>query len=429
MNVTAADLPTGTADRYARLTHMIATDQCVILDGATGTELIKVGGPQPGEEERVWGLTALLDSPQQVESVHRSYIDVGCDVICTSTWGLPTALRDGGQRLSAFAEPVHWMDVARQAVVLARSAARDAGRSDETAVAFSLNGDVDTADGRETIRLLSRAFEEERPDLILVETLSLVRSSTYATVEALLETGLPVWLSFRRCRQGLCGVYGEHWGGPEGDAFGRAARRFEEMGVGRAGHQLHPARPRGRDAVVAARLHRHAAGRVSQPRLPVGRRLAPRAADHRRASTPSWRCAGATRARRSSAAAAGSAPSTWPRRARRWTNTKPGHARPRSLPRRRGGRRRGDRQGRAAASRTHRGREMFPLDMPEIGVDDGRVRPHPGQLPGLEVPRTARASAPTSAASTSAAAPACSPSSWPATAPSTSTPSTSTRRR
>jgi SAM-dependent methyltransferase len=30
----------------------------------------------------------------------------------------------------------------------------------------------------------------------------------------------------------VCGVYGEHWGGPEGDAFGRAARRFEEMGVG-----------------------------------------------------------------------------------------------------------------------------------------------------------------------------------------------------
>jgi Homocysteine S-methyltransferase len=58
-----------------------------------------------------------------------------------------------------------------------------------------------------------------------------VRSSTYATVEALLDTGLPAWLSFRRCRHGVCGVYGEHWGGPEGDAFGRAARRFEEMGI------------------------------------------------------------------------------------------------------------------------------------------------------------------------------------------------------
>ena len=40
-----------------------------------------------------------------------------------------------------------------------------------------------------------------------------------------------MWLSFRRCRSGVCGVYGEHWGGPEGDAFGRAARRFEQMGV------------------------------------------------------------------------------------------------------------------------------------------------------------------------------------------------------
>ena len=66
---------------------------------------------------------------------------------------------------------------------------------------------------------------------MLLETLSLVRPQTYDTVERLLGTGIPVWLSFRRCRSGVCGVYGEHWGGPEGDSFGRAARRFEQMGV------------------------------------------------------------------------------------------------------------------------------------------------------------------------------------------------------
>jgi SAM-dependent methyltransferase len=108
----------------------------------------------------------------------------------------------------------------------------EAGRTGETAVAFSINGDVDTPEGHETVRLLARVFEEDPPDLVLLETLSLVRSSTYSTVESLLATGIPVWLSFRRCRHGVCGVYGEHWGGPEGDAFGRAARRFEEMGVG-----------------------------------------------------------------------------------------------------------------------------------------------------------------------------------------------------
>ena len=217
--------------RYARLARMIATDTCVILDGATGTELIEVGGQRPEVEEHLWGVTAILDSPADVEAVHRRYVDAGCDVISTNTWGLPTALRDGPQ-LWESSRPVHWMDVARRGVRLARGAAADAGRVDEVAVAFSINGDVDTPDGRETIRLLARAFEQDPPDLILMETLSLVRSSTYATVEALLDTGLPVWLSFRRCRHGVCGVYGEHWGGPEGDAFGRAARRFEEMGVG-----------------------------------------------------------------------------------------------------------------------------------------------------------------------------------------------------
>src|SRR5881394_1386465 len=88
----ATDQTAATDGRYARLSRMIATDQCVILDGATGTELIKTSRQEPEVEERVWGLTALLDSPQEVEAVHRGYIDVGCDVICTSTWGLPTAL-------------------------------------------------------------------------------------------------------------------------------------------------------------------------------------------------------------------------------------------------------------------------------------------------------------------------------------------------
>jgi SAM-dependent methyltransferase len=65
-----------------------------------------------------------------------------------------------------------------------------------------------------------------------METMSLIRSGlTFEAVELAVSTGIPVWLSFRRCRHGVCGVYGQHWGGPEGDLFGRAAQRFEEMGA------------------------------------------------------------------------------------------------------------------------------------------------------------------------------------------------------
>jgi S-methylmethionine-dependent homocysteine/selenocysteine methylase/SAM-dependent methyltransferase len=203
----------------------------VLLDGATGSELIEVVGHRPEVEDHLWGTAAIIESPEKVRQLHRQYVDVGCDVISTDTWAIPTALRAEASQAWDPTGSVHWLDVARAGVRLAREAADDSGRENEVAVAFSINGDVDASDGRDTIRLLARVFEEEPPDLILIETLSLIRSTTYATVEALLATGLPVWMSFRRCRHGVCGVYGEHWGGPEGDSFGRAARRLEELGV------------------------------------------------------------------------------------------------------------------------------------------------------------------------------------------------------
>ncbi len=127
----------------------------------------------------------------------------------------------------------HWMDVARLGIMLARQAVDEGGRSGECAVAFSLNGDVVDPQSLHRIQLLARVFKEDPPDLILLETMSLVREDlTEPAVEIMLETGLPVWLSFRRCRHGVCGIHGQHWGGPEGDLFGRQARQFEEMGVG-----------------------------------------------------------------------------------------------------------------------------------------------------------------------------------------------------
>jgi S-methylmethionine-dependent homocysteine/selenocysteine methylase/SAM-dependent methyltransferase len=364
--------------RYARLQRLIATDRCVILDGATGTELIEVGGERPEVDEHLWGVTAILDSPADVKTVHRRYVDVGCDVISTNTWGLPTALRDGGPQLWESAGPVHWMDVARRGVRLAREAAAESGRSEEVAVAFSINGDVDTPDGRETIRLLARAFEEDGPDLILLETLSLVRSSTYATVEALLATGLPVWLSFRRCRHGVCGVYGEHWGGPEGDAFGRAVRRFEEMGVGALSINCIPPD--------------HVTGMLSWLRdfsdLPLG--VYPNLGY---LSAVGWRneasIGGAEYAelashwREEGAQIIGGCCGVGPEHlaaARAAVNeSKPGHARPAALP---------DESARpfslngesAPRWRDARGREMFPLDFPDVTCEPGVFAPTQGSF-------------------------------------------------
>ncbi len=203
----------------------------MVLDGATGTELPHLSDAEHAVDERLWGTRALVEEAAAVRDVHREYVATGCDVISTNTWGLPSALLKGVAPHWSSTQPVHWMDLARRGLRLARQAVTEGDRDESCAVAFSINGDVDSEEGESTIRLLARLFAHEPPDLILLETLTVVRPSLFATVQALLDTGLPVWLSFRRCRHGLCSVYGQHWGGPEGDSFGRAAARFEQMGI------------------------------------------------------------------------------------------------------------------------------------------------------------------------------------------------------
>ena len=218
---------------YRRVAELIAERRCVILDGGIGTEVASATSTPDDLDERGWATRALLEAPDAVRGVHRAYLDAGCDVISTNTWGLVGSRdEESSWRLGPGGTPVSWLDVAREALGVAHGAVADSGREGECAVAFSVNAEIDSEQGREAARLLGRLFENgDAPDLVLVETLSVVRPSLYQAVEELLATGIPVWLSFRRCRHGLCGAYGEHWGGPEGDSFGRAARSFEEMGV------------------------------------------------------------------------------------------------------------------------------------------------------------------------------------------------------
>ncbi len=221
-------------EAYRRIQALIVEDRCVILDGGVATELERVGLKDYRISDKgLWGTWALYHTPHVVQEVHHRFVQAGCDLISTNTWAILSTPEMETRSLMGHAGPGHWMDVARLGVRLARQAVDEAGKGGECAVGFSLNGDIDTPQVLDRLQLLARVFEEEPPDLILMETMSLIRDErTFPAVAAMLRTGLPVWLSFRRCRHGVCGVFGQHWGGPEGDLFGRTAREFENMGVG-----------------------------------------------------------------------------------------------------------------------------------------------------------------------------------------------------
>jgi S-methylmethionine-dependent homocysteine/selenocysteine methylase/SAM-dependent methyltransferase len=221
-----------TTDAAYRVVHeLLDAQRCVVLDGGIATELGRaLPDAKPQADEALWGPWALVHAPDAVRAVHRSYLDAGCDVISTNTWGLNGGLDPRAQ--AAFSTPIHWMDLARRGLRLGRRAIDEAGRAGEVALAFSINGDVDSEARKEMLELLPRVFDEDPPDLVLLETMTLIRDGlTFGAVDAVVRSGIPVWVSFRRCRHGVCGVFGQHWGGPEGDEFGRAARRFEEIGV------------------------------------------------------------------------------------------------------------------------------------------------------------------------------------------------------
>ena len=267
------------AGAYERLTQLIDAGEAVLLDGAVATEIERTH-PEAvrasAAEDELWGTWALYNNPGAVLDVHRAYVEIGCDVVSTDTWAI---LEAPEREASASGVATHWMDVARSGIRLARQAIDEAGRSGECAVAFSLNGDVDSADKLSTLGLLARVFEDEAPDLLLLETMSLLREGLQlrsrrgcnrdrATGVAQLSA-----LPSRRLRR-LRAALGRTRGGrvrSGGAAFRAAGRR-------RAPDQLPAGRSPRRDAAVAARLHRPAARRVSEPRLRRGGRLALRRA-------------------------------------------------------------------------------------------------------------------------------------------------------
>ena len=280
---------------YSCVEQLLARDQCVILDGGIATELgeLEIPGDRLSATRPSGARGRCSNAPRDVHARAPPLRGDRLRRDLDQHLGPPTAMRgERGPRLGSPRRSTGWTWRAG-AMRLARDGHRRGGaRRTRCAVAFSLNGDVDDARGlRDASELLGRAFEEEPPDLILLETLSLIRDSTYATVETLLDTGLPGVAQLpplpprrlRRVRRAL------------GRARGRRVRprRAPLRGDGRrrAADQLHAARPRRRDAARGCATSPTCRS-ASIPNLGyyTERRLAPRASASAATSTPSWRC-------------------------------------------------------------------------------------------------------------------------------------------
>jgi methionine synthase I (cobalamin-dependent) len=240
---------------YERLEARWRRGEPAVLDGGIGSELQAMGYPPAaaGTAKPVnytWGTMALYDAPEVVKAMHRRYVDAGADILLTDTFLFHRCVRlerDGDLAVP----PGTWREKARLAVRLAREAAAEAGRPG-VAVAFCMmlqdgpksewayNGpsvpkgskDWEEKVSLDYLRELAEALADEPPDAFLVELAPPIPADlAFPHYEALIASGIPLWVAYRRAVGGPIGIFGE---GQEqdGDLFGRAARRLEELGAG-----------------------------------------------------------------------------------------------------------------------------------------------------------------------------------------------------
>lgn len=177
----------------------LASGEIVIADGATGTMLQAAGLPtgMPGE---AW----VLDRPEEILGLHRSYLEAGSQLILTTTFGGTQA------RLKAAGLEARVPEVNRRAAELARKAGGDdvyvGGDIGPTGEMMPPLGRLTYETAVEMFAEQARALAAGGADCIYIETMSDLNEAKAAVEGAQQACDLPVFCTFSFDTHGRTGM-------------------------------------------------------------------------------------------------------------------------------------------------------------------------------------------------------------------------------
>jgi len=195
--------------------------QVLVADGATGTNLQKVG-LKPGSPPE----DLVFEHPELILELERAFVEAGSDLILTCTFGA-TRLRMKG---SQYAERVP--EVNARAAELARKAASArsgvlvAGSIGPTGQLMKPFGPLTTAEAEEAFAEQAKALAEAGVDLLVIETQFAIEEASAAFQGLHRVTDLPIVVSFSYDR-GLRTMMGVN---PT-----EVVQKFQEMGAAMVG--------------------------------------------------------------------------------------------------------------------------------------------------------------------------------------------------
>lgn len=186
------------------LLERLDAGEVLVLDGAVGTELQRRGVPMDSE---AWCGLANLSHPDEVAAVHADYIAAGADLITTNTFATARHVLEGAGH-GDLTEPA-----TREAVVLARRAAAEAGRPDVLVLgSMSSMAPLGSWQATPTGAEVVAAYREQAAILAaagadaLVAEMMLDIPNAALVIEAAIGTGLPVLVGWSGSPDGRGGV-------------------------------------------------------------------------------------------------------------------------------------------------------------------------------------------------------------------------------
>ncbi|MDG2385705.1 MAG: homocysteine S-methyltransferase family protein [Pirellulaceae bacterium] len=171
--------------------RQLATNEIILIDGGTGTELQRRGVPM---NEIAWSGAAVLSHPEAVRDTHLAYIAAGAEVVIANTFGSTRQMLEP----AGYGERVQ--EVNQKAIKLAIAARQAADRP--IAVAGSLSAMppsfkrdqyLSPAEELACYEEAIHAQTEAGADLIALEMMDDTHHAKLA-MQAALKSDLPIWL-------------------------------------------------------------------------------------------------------------------------------------------------------------------------------------------------------------------------------------------
>ena len=187
------------------LDEKLSAGEVIVLDGATGTEIARLGGAM---NSAAWCGVATRTHPDVVRRVHESYLEAGADVVIANTFATCRHVLEGAglgdETVAINRRAVELAREARDRVAPARPVAVAGAMSNTCAwlpgtvwpdPAYLPSPEQEAANYRE----MADALAEAGCDLLVMEMMLDVERAVRVT-EAALSTGLPVWVGISTSR-------------------------------------------------------------------------------------------------------------------------------------------------------------------------------------------------------------------------------------